>query len=183
MPLTPYHPSLAHCLPGAEVAPALLSIPWPLAVLLQIDKHRLVADLEIRYRDLLSLDPSVPIPAPASLSVRCTPQQMPLIPGCEGRCSTPGWGLALAPGLPHTDAQIESTCCCCCCLLQGEGHGCQPGDHKDDHMCKPGVHAPPCMCVHPMSAPALTCTPLICMWEPQHGLNSQERFLPPLIYQ
>ncbi len=50
--------------------------PWPSATTLryaavQVDKHRLVQDLCVRYRDLLTLDPSVPIPYPASLLIRC----------------------------------------------------------------------------------------------------------------
>lgn len=38
--------------------------------MLDVDKHRLVQDLNIRYRDLLTLDPSVPIPYPASFFIR-----------------------------------------------------------------------------------------------------------------
>ncbi|PSC73830.1 U4 U6 small nuclear ribonucleo Prp31-like [Micractinium conductrix] len=35
-----------------------------------VDKHRIVADLGVRYRDLLALDPTVPIPFPASILIR-----------------------------------------------------------------------------------------------------------------
>ncbi|GAB4823008.1 hypothetical protein N2152v2_010054 [Parachlorella kessleri] len=40
------------------------------AKLIEVDRHRLVADLNIRFRDLLTLDPTVPIPYPASLLIR-----------------------------------------------------------------------------------------------------------------
>ncbi|KAL4420981.1 hypothetical protein ABPG77_001300 [Micractinium sp. CCAP 211/92] len=38
--------------------------------LVEVDKHRIVTALGIRYRDLLALDPSVPIPFPAAILIR-----------------------------------------------------------------------------------------------------------------
>jgi hypothetical protein len=40
------------------------------AAMTQLDKHAMVRDLGIRYRDSVMLDPSIPIPFPASLLVR-----------------------------------------------------------------------------------------------------------------
>lgn len=40
------------------------------AQLVEVDKHRIVTALGIRYRDLLALDPSVPIPFPAAILIR-----------------------------------------------------------------------------------------------------------------
>ncbi|GAB4824059.1 hypothetical protein N2152v2_011105 [Parachlorella kessleri] len=40
------------------------------AALVEVDKHRLVQDLCIRYRDVLTLDPTVPLPYPACLLIR-----------------------------------------------------------------------------------------------------------------
>ncbi len=49
----------------------LYPIPTPLSAgFLQVDKHRLVQDLCIRYRDVLTLDPTVPLPYPACLLIR-----------------------------------------------------------------------------------------------------------------
>ena len=42
----------------------------PATVEPQVDRHRLVSDLNIRFRDLLTLDPTVPIPYPAALLIR-----------------------------------------------------------------------------------------------------------------
>lgn len=61
-------------------APAMPDRPGPPRPLLcsshpahtsqQVDKHRIVTALGIRYRDLLALDPSVPIPFPAAILIR-----------------------------------------------------------------------------------------------------------------
>ena len=44
--------------------------PTPRHRHLQVDKHELVQVLAVRYRDLLSLDPAVPIPFPAAILIR-----------------------------------------------------------------------------------------------------------------
>ena len=36
----------------------------------QVDKHKLVQALRVRHRDILTLDPTVPIPWPAAILVR-----------------------------------------------------------------------------------------------------------------
>ncbi|KAI3438509.1 hypothetical protein D9Q98_000937 [Chlorella vulgaris] len=38
--------------------------------LIEVDKHKLVSDLGIRYRDLMLVDPTVPTPAPSTLLIR-----------------------------------------------------------------------------------------------------------------
>lgn len=40
------------------------------AFLSQVDKHVLVYELGVRYRDLLTLDPSLPLPFPAAILIR-----------------------------------------------------------------------------------------------------------------
>ncbi|KAL4425925.1 hypothetical protein ABPG75_009941 [Micractinium tetrahymenae] len=56
--------------------PSAVRHPWlhvdmqGAATLVEVDKHRIVHDLGIRYRDLLALDPSVPIPFPAAILIR-----------------------------------------------------------------------------------------------------------------
>ena len=38
--------------------------------LMKVDKHELVVDLGIHYRDLRLVDPAIPTPSPASIFIR-----------------------------------------------------------------------------------------------------------------
>ncbi len=61
---------LRGCPSGTRSGPRQACIPVPTTPPRQVDKHRIVTALGIRYRDLLALDPSVPIPFPAAILIR-----------------------------------------------------------------------------------------------------------------
>lgn len=141
--------------------PGRASVP-SCAAAVQIDKHQLVSDLGIRYRDLLALDPTVPIPSPSNLLIRCAStwrcswRPLAFLGPATIFCCARLHGSAF---LRRSAAAAATQCCACrhtlaytatasCCpnappLLPKKGacNGGQPGSGAHDRLRQPGVRA------------------------------------------
>lgn len=101
--LPPPPPSACHhCLQGLLGGPAqrrwlhvdALGTP----TLVEVDKHLVVQQLGVRYRDLLTLDPTVPIPFPAAILIR--PKARSSMPAAAAMLPLP------PPPCPHSCPSI-----------------------------------------------------------------------------